>query len=306
MVIYESYAQGFDGPVMVVEQFAKIQRRNTVAASHEEALQELLPTGLSEAGFDIDENNQWSENVLKKLPGLGAKRYLNPEEALFLLTGSIVNHAVYRFEFNGENVFTMRPDYGRLCILTNLSEPPINSYEEKIREKMLHHSEKIAAIYYGIKHGEIQNLVPSGKDMEAPLEDWAAFFQSRGFDLSHIPPEYLVDKYSVLVAENELLAQELFCAKKQIDQLKKDDCSDYPKELSTAVSVYKEYWKDRPQDMNPASAETIENFIRSQMGDKVEKSAVKRISTIAKPEHERAGGAPSSERRMFKGHSAEK
>lgn len=312
MVNYDTYSQafhhskGFYGPILADYKCANIKRVFPVAENYEEVLQDLLALGFFEAGFDIAEKNKWQEKVLEKLPGLRAQRHLNPEEALFLITGVIGNHAVYRFECNGKNVFTMRPDYGRSCILTNLSKPPINSYEEKIREKMLHHSEKIAAIYSGIKHGEIQNLVSFEEDMEAPLEDWIAFFQSRGFDLSHIPSECFVDKYSVLMAENDFLAQELSCAKKQIDQLKKDGCSDYPMELSIAISVFKEYWKNRPQDMNPASAETIENFIRSQMGDKVEKAAVKRISTIAKPTHERAGGAPSSERRMFKGHSAEK
>jgi len=305
MVIYESYAQGIYGPVMAVEQFAKIKSKNTLAKTHGEALQELLPAGLCESGFVIDENSQWQERVLVNIPGLWAKRYINPEESLFLLTGSIVNHAVYRFECNGENVFTMRPDYGRLCILTNLSEAPINSYEEKIREKMIHHREKIAAIYYGIKHGEIQNLVPSGKDMEAPLEDWTAFFQSRNFDLSHIPSEYLVDKFSRLMAEIDSLVQSLSLANNYIEQIGKNVCSEYPRELMIAIRVFEEFWKDRPQDMNPASAQTVENFIMRHMSGKVDKAALKRISTVAKPEHERAGGAPSSERRTFKGHSAE-
>lgn len=76
-----------------------------------------------------------------------------------------------------------------------------------------------------------------------------------------------------------------------------------PKELRVAIQVFQEFWQDRPQDLNPAPEETINNFIQERMGKKVSGKALERIRSIARPENERAGGAPKSEAKFYKGKS---
>lgn len=76
-----------------------------------------------------------------------------------------------------------------------------------------------------------------------------------------------------------------------------------PKELRVAIQVFQEFWQDRPQDLNPATEETINGFIQEKMGEKVFGKALERIRTIARPENERAGGAPRSEAKFYKGKS---
>lgn len=306
MTNYESYSKCLHGPILSVHCGGKIKRGETEAATFEEALQQLLSLGLREAGLAVNDENQWQERVVEAIPFLWAKRHLNPEEALFLLTGTIANHAVYRFEWDGEDLFTMRPDFGRLCILTNFSEPPINSYEKSIRENLLCYRAEVAAIYFAVKHNEIEGLEVFGKDMEAPIESWIGLFQKRNFNLSHIPAEYLIDKYSRLQTEIDSLRQVLLKTKAQVVEFQNSRSSAYPRELEAAISVFDEFWKDRPLNMNTAPVAVVEAFISDLMGGNVDRTALKRIATIAKPEHERVGGAPSSERPTFKGHSAEK
>jgi hypothetical protein len=79
--------------------------------------------------------------------------------------------------------------------------------------------------------------------------------------------------------------------------------SKFPNELKVALEVYEEFWEERPQDQNPAREEDIRLFINEKMGGNVNQSALDRIRTVARPENERKGGAPSSERKTYKGKS---
>lgn len=92
---------------------------------------------------------------------------------------------------------------------------------------------------------------------------------------------------------------------KDISKVSQKEKIEYPKELACALSVYEEFWEDRPQDKNPASEEIINEFIKGKMGNNITTSALERIRTIARPENERKGGAHSSERKTYKGKSKE-
>jgi hypothetical protein len=70
-----------------------------------------------------------------------------------------------------------------------------------------------------------------------------------------------------------------------------------------AILVYKEFWENRPKDMNPATNEMIEKYINKHLGKSASTEAIKRIRTMARPNDDKTGGAPNSEKRTFKGHS---
>jgi hypothetical protein len=78
---------------------------------------------------------------------------------------------------------------------------------------------------------------------------------------------------------------------------------EYPEEIQVAILVYKEFWENRPKDMNPATNEMIEKYINKHLGKSASTEAIKRIRTMARPNDDKTGGAPNSEKRTFKGHS---
>lgn len=84
------------------------------------------------------------------------------------------------------------------------------------------------------------------------------------------------------------------------EKIKSDD---FPKELKIAIQVFKEFWQDRPQVLNPAPEELINKYIIEKMGGNVSGAAMERIRTIARPEQEKNGGAPRSEAKYYRGRS---
>jgi hypothetical protein len=91
----------------------------------------------------------------------------------------------------------------------------------------------------------------------------------------------------------------------RLNNSKKELCpkENLPKELSVAIDVFKEFWQDRPQDMNPAPEDLINKYIKEKMGGKVSGAAMDRIRTIARPDQEKNGGAPRSEAKNYRGRS---
>lgn len=81
--------------------------------------------------------------------------------------------------------------------------------------------------------------------------------------------------------------------------------SNLPKELSVAVDVFKEFWQDRPQELNPAKQASIDQFIKEKMGGEVSAAALDRIRVIARPEISKMGGAPKVGAKSYKGRSKE-
>jgi hypothetical protein len=78
-----------------------------------------------------------------------------------------------------------------------------------------------------------------------------------------------------------------------------------PKELDCALLTFKEFWENRPQDKNSAREEDINKFIKEKIGGQITEAALERIRTISRPENDRKGGAPNSERSTYKGKSKE-
>jgi hypothetical protein len=83
------------------------------------------------------------------------------------------------------------------------------------------------------------------------------------------------------------------------------DLSQVPEELQLAISVYYEFWHDKPEDMNPATKDDIKSFIE-RGGKHLSQQSIDRIETIAKPESARKGGARKTGRKTYKGKSQKK
>jgi hypothetical protein len=118
---------------------------------------------------------------------------------------------------------TMRPDYGLRCITSNLSEPPVTTYEENVRHFLNQGSNRLAiqSIHTALSSGEIKE--------SARLTEWLKVFQVDRFDLSHIPMEYFEDGMAKLMRDSEELGSikealhrkeiELFAATEKSDQV---------------------------------------------------------------------------------------
>jgi len=215
MAEYEQYK------IIDDDRIVPIHRRGWVKNSPEAqnfpaALQIILnSTGFKDAGLS-DNDSEWHERVKNEISEIFSAHFIDPEEALFILTGIISSSASYLFEWEETVYFTMRPDFGLLCIMSNLNEMPINCYESGIRDQLLDEARvEIEAIYRAIKNSEI---LKDG-NREAPFEQWIALFQKRGFDLSHIPQKFLADPFSRLIKENTILKTNLEQSEKKSHEL---------------------------------------------------------------------------------------
>lgn len=86
--------------------------------------------------------------------------YLSAEEGFSLLTGVYPYNAAFRFGYGGYDYFTIRPDFGFLCIVENLNVSPLNIIEEKIKERLFaNYQLEIQSIYRAIENGAL----PSAK-----------------------------------------------------------------------------------------------------------------------------------------------
>ena len=220
------------------------------------ALKMLLPEGLEDAGL-ADNDKSLREKVLAKIPDIYASFYIDPEEALFLLTGTRPSLAAYRFKWKGRVYFTMRPDYGLHYILSTVECEPINCFESEIRNRLLGLKKEINSIEQAIRHrdiikglgkGPISQVLESGgfyhfRDTEAPFDEWTQLFQKRGFDLSHIPEKFLCDPLSVLKKEVSVLKNENNKLKDEVNHYQKklmqhsEDAAAQPKELRIAIEA---------------------------------------------------------------------
>ena len=80
----------------------------------------------------------------------------------------------------------------------------------------------------------------------------------------------------------------------------------FPDALQMACDVYLEFWHSKPQDTNPAHKRIMESFVRDRLKRQVSQEEMKNIINIARPQDQKRGGAPSPERKIYKGKSREK
>ena len=107
---------------------------------------------------------------------LQAKRYLNIEEGLFMVTGANIENAVSRFRFREEVFFNMRPDFAFRSLASDLVEQPINAVELAMWNRLLED--------YGLETGAIKRAIDSKELLPTnvyPLEWWREFWFVRGF-----------------------------------------------------------------------------------------------------------------------------
>jgi len=215
MTEYEPYQVTDDNRIIPIHNRGWVMDQPK-AKNFNAALQILLkPGGFEDAGL-FDNDVEKEKHIKNAIPMIYSAYYIDPEEALFVLTDIKPSDASYQFNWKDSVYFTMRPDFGLLCIMSNLNVVPINCYENEIQSKLLDYAwEEIEAIYRAIKNGEI---LENGNE-EAPFEQWIALFQKRGFDLSHIPQKYLTDPLSQQKKENSTLKTNLEKSEKKIYDL---------------------------------------------------------------------------------------
>jgi len=147
----------------------------------------LKQYGLRDAGFGYGSTKEWSNKIKDEYTGLPSSRLLTSAQAFFILTGVDIDRATYLFKWNGQDLFTMRPGYGEMCLRYCLEEPYINEYEKALLYELEEYDTKITKIREAIREEDFLD-----EQFEtAPFDKWINLFRSLDFDLQHIPQEYL-------------------------------------------------------------------------------------------------------------------
>ena len=133
-------------------------------------------------------SNQQVERKAEECSYLCSIGSISQTEALCLLTGVDVDRANYLFDWKGEKIFTMRPDFGLLKHRSNLEIAPINRYEREIQNCLFSYEKEVEAIHRATTDGVI---ILSAKTLRAQVGEWLSWFCKCGLDLSHIPEKYL-------------------------------------------------------------------------------------------------------------------
>ena len=123
------------------------------------------------------------------------------------------------------------------------------------------------------------------------------------------PPGYSMPKGNILVVRTKVLnafIDSVQTTGSPTSSASTVNLDDAPKELRQAISVYYEFWHEKPEETNPAQIEDIKIFLHKEAGEDISEESIKRITTIAKPEKARKGGAPKSEWKDYKGKTQEK
>lgn len=253
---YEPYEIDGDNRIVPIYSRGWAKNQPTETTTFDDALAFFLKAGLDDAGLVGPNRQELVESIIQYLPSFKARKYLNAEEALYLLTGVMLERASYRFEWEGQIFFPMRPDFGLRCILQNFNAAPVNDYESKLRDELLRFSEEVEAIYLAIKYGEI--LAPDvlgNINLRAPMEEWVALFQDRGFDLSHIPAEFMTGNHTKPVSNSDAMGEQLQEAKNEIALLE-----DKVTEQQTIIEKVKQD-KAASEKLNPKSKGSLLKMI---------------------------------------------
>jgi hypothetical protein len=110
-----------------------------------------------------------------------AKRHLDLEDGFFLATGVRVSGAVFRFKWGDDVFFNMRPDFGFMCLATDLGEQPINAAESKFRDRLLDFYRETDAMKRAIEAEELDPM------KTYTVEWWRYFWKVRGISVPDEP-----------------------------------------------------------------------------------------------------------------------
>jgi hypothetical protein len=77
--------------------------------------------------------------------------------------------------WQGEMFFTMRPDFFFLSLVSHVGEPPINTLESAIRDRLIDYYRELDALKYALARGEIEATGVYSIDW------WREFWSVRGF-----------------------------------------------------------------------------------------------------------------------------
>lgn len=113
----------------------------------------------------------------ENLSELQAKRYLDIGEGFYLATAIDARFAVWRFTWQDETYFTMRPDFFIRSLVKDLDEPPVNELERAIRSRLINNYRELEALKFAIIKGEIDAAEIY------PIEWWIEFWRVRGISV---------------------------------------------------------------------------------------------------------------------------
>lgn len=145
-----------------------------------EAVEKLVQKEAETLGLAWHQSDDW-EISAEEWRAWQTLRYLTIEEGLYLVSGINVGNAVRQFRCAEGVFFNIRPDFGRICLLTGLDERPVNFMEMRIRGALgLHYFLEVQAIKRAIDVGEIELPAPKTLDWWLNFWDMAGIAVSRG------------------------------------------------------------------------------------------------------------------------------
>ncbi len=118
--------------------------------------------------------DDWTEIDPLEWDDLNTLQYLDIVEGIFLVTGITLSFGVFRFEWCEDVFFNMRPDFGFLCLVTDLNEPPINDVEAVVLKEL--------ASYNYVTFEAIKRAIDTGEIAPSELYSidwWCSFWEKR-------------------------------------------------------------------------------------------------------------------------------
>lgn len=157
------------GRIRPIHQMGWTRERWQDAPSFDEAMEGVAAFAMTEA-FPNEDPQLGPE----QLSDLQAKRYLDIADGFYLATAIDARFGVWRFVWQGEVFFTMRPDFVIRSLVSDLGERPINILESSVRDRLIDYYREIEALKYALAKGEIEAMEVY------PMEWWMEFWKVRG------------------------------------------------------------------------------------------------------------------------------
>lgn len=109
----------------------------------------------------------------EELSDLRAKRYLDIVDGFYLATSVDPRFGTWRFVWQGETFFSMRPDFVFQSLATSLGEAPLNVLESAVRKRLTGYYREVDALTHALAQGEINAMELY------PMEWWIEFWRVR-------------------------------------------------------------------------------------------------------------------------------